>query len=254
MSHASIASTASIGNDVSIGHFSVIGEGVVIGQGSRIGHHCVIHAGSSIGDDVRIDDHAVVGKAPMRSIRSALPDSAKQPPAIVGNRAIIGTGAIVYAGCRLDEDVLVADLATVRENVTVGRETIVGRGVAIESHCSIGAFCKLETNAYVTAYSVIEDHVFIAPGVLTSNDPFIGRTRARYDQFKGVHARRGSRLAVGAVILPGIELAKESVAAAGSVVVSNTTEGEIYAGVPARPLKKVPPEQLLENDDSRRHD
>lgn len=252
MSHSSIASTAAIADGVSVGLFCVIGENVVIGRGCRIGNHVVLHDGTRIGDEVRIDDRAVVGKQPMRSVRSALPESGGQPPAIVGSRCIVGTGAVLYAGCRIDEEVLVADLATVREDVTVGRGTIVGRGVAIESHCSIGGFCKLETNAYITAYSVIEDHVFVAPGVLTSNDRFLGRTEARIGSYKGVHARTGSRLAVGSVILPGIELAEESVAGAGSVVVKNTEEAVIYTGVPARPLKDVPPEQLLENDETRK--
>jgi acetyltransferase-like isoleucine patch superfamily enzyme len=112
----------------------------------------------------------------------------------------------------------------------------------------VGEYCKLETNAYITAYSVIEDHVFVAPGVLTSNDRFIGRTEERFGQFKGVHAKRGARIAVGAVILPGIELAEESVAAAGSVVVKPTERAIIYAGIPARPLRDVPGEQLLDEE------
>ena len=191
MIHSSIASTSTMGNDVSIGRFCVIGENVVVGRGCRIGNHVILHDGTRLGEEVRIDDNAVAGKQPMRSVRSALPDVGEQPPVIVGDRCIIGTGAILYAGCRLHDDVMVADLATVRENVTIGSKTIVGRGVAIESHCSIGEFCKLETNAYITAYSVIEDHVFVAPGVLTSNDRFIGRTEERFGSFEGVHARRG---------------------------------------------------------------
>ena len=250
MNHSSIASTASIGDDVTFGHFCVVGEGVVIGKGCRIGSHVVLHDGTQIGEDVRIDDHTVIGKQPMRSVRSALPATGPQPPAVVGNRCIIGTSVILYAGSRLLEDILVADLATIRENVSVGTKTIVGRGVAIESHCSVGEYCKLETNAYITAYSVIEDRVFVAPGVLTSNDRFIGRTKERFGKFKGVHAHKGSRLAVGSVILPGVEIAAESVVAAGAVLVKPTEEAVIYAGIPARAMRRVPEEQLLENDDS----
>ena len=245
MFQSSIATTSTIGSDVSIGHFCVIGEGVVVGDGCKIGHHVILHDGTIIGSGVRVDDNVVVGKQPMRSVRSALPDTGKQPPAIIGYRCILGTGIILYAGCRLAADILVADLATVRENVTIGTKTIVGRGVAIESHCSIGEFCKIETNAYITAYSIIEDHVFVAPGVLTSNDHFIGRTAERLAAFKGVHARRGARLAVGSVILPGVELAEESIAAAGAVVVNSTERAIIYAGIPARRMKDVPAEQLL---------
>lgn len=245
MSSSSVARSARIADDAALGEFCVIGEDVEIGRGCRIGHHVVIHDGTRIGDGVRIDDQAVIGKQPIRARRSALPDAAGQPPAVVSAYCQIGTGAVVYAGAVLDEDVFVADLATVREDVRVGAGTIVGRGVAVESHTRVGARCKLETNAYITAYSTVEDDVFVAPGVLTSNDRFMGRTEARLKQFKGLHARRGSRLGVGAVILPGIVLAEESVAGAGAVVTKQTEEATIYTGVPARKLKDVPEEQIL---------
>jgi len=51
--------------------------------------------------------------------------------------------------------------------------------VTVENQCSIGRFCKLETESYITAYSKLGDRVFIAPGVLTSNDNFVGRTEER---------------------------------------------------------------------------
>jgi len=247
MTSSSISESARVAEDVELGEFCVIANDVEIGPDCRIGHHVVIHSGTRIGVSVRIDDHAVIGKQPMRSRRSATPDAGKQPPSQISDNCSIGTGAVVYAGASLGEGVLVADLATVRENVRVGDHTIVGRGVAIESQTTIGARCKLETNAYVTAFSTIEDDVFIAPGVLTSNDRFIGRTEARLKLFKGVHARRGSRMGVGAIILPGVTLAEESVAAAGAVVTRETDEAGVYAGVPAKRMKDVPEDQILSN-------
>jgi UDP-3-O-[3-hydroxymyristoyl] glucosamine N-acyltransferase len=245
MTSSSIAQSARIADQVVLGEFCVVGQDVEIGSGCRIGHHVIIHDGVRIGKSVRIDDHAVIGKQPISARRSALPDSGGQPPTVVSDHCQIGTAAIVYAGAVLDEGVLVADLATVREDVRVGTFTIVGRGVAIEQHCTIGARCKLETNAYITAYSTVEDDVFVAPGVLTSNDRFMGRTEARLKQFKGVHARQGARLGVGAIILPGIVLAEESVAGAGAVITRETETATIYTGVPGRPLKGVPDEQIL---------
>ena len=252
MSHSVISESASVAAGTGIGQFCVIADSVQIGPGCQIGHHVVIHEGSRIGANVRIDDHTVIGKQPMRAANSALPDTGKQPPSVISDGCIIGTGAVIYAGCQIAESVLVADLATVRERVTVGRKTIVGRGASIESDCTVGAFCKLETNAYITAYSELEDYVFVAPGVLTSNDRFIGRTKERFGAFKGILARRGSRLAVGSVILPGVEISEEAVTAAGSVVVKPTDPRVIYAGVPARPLRQVPDEQLLENDETQK--
>ena len=246
MDSSIIASSARIGSSTSIGHYSVIGDNVVVGNGCIVGHHVVIHDDAVIGNNVRIDDHAVIGKLPMKAAASATTSDAALPPTAIGDGAIIGTGAVVYRGASLADGVLAADCATIRERVTVGTQTIVGRGVAIENSCSIGAYCKLETNCYITAYSTIEDRVFVAPGVLTSNDNFIGRTEERFKHFKGVTVRKGGRLGVGSVILPGKEIASEAVVAAGAVLTNDAEANKIYVGVPARVFRDVPDEQKLE--------
>ena len=197
---ARIDRSAQIGDGAIIGHFAVIGADVQIGTACRIGHHVVIHPGTKVGNGVRIDDHAVLGKQPIRAARSATTSLAELPAAHVGNESLIGTGAVLYAGCSIGGRVLVADYATIRERVDVGDESIVGRGVAIENDCTVGARCKLETNAYICAYTTIGDDVFIAPGVLTSNDNFMGRTEERKKHFAGPTIHSGARLGVGSVI------------------------------------------------------
>ena len=244
-----IADTAQLGGDTTVGHFCVIGERVQIGDGCQIGHHVVIHEGTTIGDGVRIDSHATVGKQPMRAPNSAVTQDKVQPPAQIGDRCLVGASVVIYAGCTLGEKVLVADLATIREDVRVGDFTIIGRGVAVENQCHIGRYCKLETNVYLTAYSEVEDRVFIAPGVLTSNDNFMGRTEERFKRFRGVTVRRGGRLGVGAVILPGREVAPDAVVAAGALLTRDADGETIYAGLPARPFRDVPEEQKLGRDD-----
>lgn len=207
----------------------------------------VVHPGTQIGSGVRIDDHAVVGKQPMRSPNSAVTRGGSQPPAVIGDGCLIGTGAVIYAGSVLGTRVLAADLASIRERVTVGDYTIVGRGVSIENDCTIGRYCKLETNVYLTAYSVLEDRCFVAPGVLTSNDNFVGRTEERFKHFKGVTIRRGGRVGVGAVVLPGREIGPDGLIAAGAVLTKNAEGETVYVGVPARKAGPVPEDQKLDN-------
>jgi UDP-3-O-[3-hydroxymyristoyl] glucosamine N-acyltransferase len=236
-----------LGEDTVLGQFCVIGDGVRIGRDCVIGHHVVIHDGVRIGDRARIDDHAVLGKQPMRAAQSAVTQVTLHPPTRLGDGCIVGTGAVIYAGVVLGDDVLVADLATIREEVTIGRCTIVGRGVAVENRCTIGQYCKLETEAYITAYSVLEDRVFVAPGVVTSNDNYVGRTRERFEHFKGVTVRRGGRVGAGATILPGKLVGEDGLVAAGAVVTRDVAARRIVAGVPAGDFGPVPEAQLLEN-------
>ncbi|TDI73667.1 MAG: N-acetyltransferase [Bacteroidetes bacterium] len=243
----SIAENVSLGSGIRMGHGVVIEDDVRIGDDCVIGHYVVIRSGSTLGNSVRIDDHASIGKLPMKAANSAVTKTKTLPGTEIGNGCIIGSGVVIYAGAKLSDGVLVADLATIREDVSIGEKTILGRGVAIENQCSIGSYCKLETNAYITAYSTIEDYVFVAPGVLTSNDNFAGRSEERFKHFKGVTVRRGGRIGVGAVILPGCEIAEDGMAAAGSVVTKDIDIRTVVAGIPARSIRAVEDDQLLDN-------
>ena len=238
---------AKVGEGSKIGYFTVVAAGATIGSGCEIGNNVVIHGGTLIGDHVRIDDNTVVGKLPMKAAMSATTDGASVPGAVIGDECLIGACVVIYAGCELGRHVLVADLASVRENVTVGDYTIVGRGVTVENHCTIGRRCKLESESYITAYSDLGDRVFIAPGVATSNDNYIGRTEERFKHFKGIVVEKGGRIGVGAVILPGKTVGADAVVAAGSVLTRDAPARKIVLGSPAKPVRDVPDDQLLEN-------
>ena len=239
--------SAAIDPGALLGEGCVLGAGVTIGPGCRVGHHVVIHDGTRIGRDVRIDDHATLGKLPMRAANSATTREQELPPLTVGDTCIVGTGVVLYRGATIDARVLMADLCTVRENVTIGRGTIVGRGVTIENFCVVGRYCKLESECYITAYSTLEDRVFVAPGVVTSNDNYVGRTAERFKHFKGVTVRKGGRIGAGVVLLPGVTIGEDALVAAGSVVTKDVEARTIVMGAPARPWKTVPENQWLEH-------
>lgn len=247
MSTSKISPSALIGDDTTVGEFCVIGEGVRIGRGCRIGHHVVIHPDTIVGDTVRIDDHASLGKKPMKAANSATTKEQELPPLEVGELSIVGTGVVLYRGAKIEGKVLMADLCTIRENVTIGRGTIVGRGVTVENFCTVGRFCKLESECYITAYSTLEDRVFVAPGVVTSNDNYVGRTAERFKHFKGVTVKKGARIGAGTVTLPGVVIGEDALVAAGSVVTDDVPARKIVLGTPARVWRDVPVEQLLEN-------
>ncbi|KMN40699.1 MULTISPECIES: acyltransferase [Lysinibacillus] len=224
-----------------------IGNGVSFGENVVIGNNVIIYEGTIIGNNVIVQDNVVIGKQPTRAKASILPKVEKLPSTRIGNGVIIGTSAIIYANAKIADDVFVADLATIRERVIIGEKTIIGRGVAVENDCTIGSYCKLETNCYITAYSELEDYVFIAPCVVTTNDNYMARDKERFDKFKGVTVRKGGRIGANSTVLPGKVINEEGAVAAGSLISKDVESECLVMGSPAKKYKKVDENQLLKN-------
>jgi len=210
----------------------------------RIAETAVVYPGVELGEDVAIGDHAVVGKQPTLGRRSTAARE-ELPPLVVGDGCAILAGAVVFAGTRLGRGVVVGDQACVRERCELGDEVVVGRGSLVENDTTIGARTRIQANAYVTAYSTLEEDVFVAPCVVTTNDNFMGRTEARIELMRGPTIRRGARIGGGAVLLPGIEVGEEAFVGAGAVVVHDVAPRTVVVGNPARVLRAVPDEELL---------
>jgi len=212
---------------------------------TEVAETAIVYPGTVVGEGCKILDYAVVGKQPTLSPRS----TAKRedlPPLVLGAGTIVSTGAVVFAGTTLGERVIVGDQACVRERCTIGDDVVIGRGSLVENDTSVGALTKIQAHAYITAYSLLEDNVFIAPFVITTNDNFMGRTEKRHALTKGPTIRRGARIGGGAVLLPGIEIGEEAFVGAGAVVVRDVAPRALMVGNPARQLRDVPDEELLE--------
>ena len=164
---------------------------------------------------------------------------------VVHDGVIIGTQAIVFAGARVGAGSIVADQAFVRERAVIGTQTVVGRASGVDNDVEIGDRVRIQSQAYVTGYSVIEDDVFFGPCAMTTNDD----TMARHPKgmpLRGAILRRACRIGGGAVLVPGVEIGEEAFVAAGAVVTANVPARKVVMGVPARLVRDVPDEDLLE--------
>jgi UDP-2-acetamido-3-amino-2,3-dideoxy-glucuronate N-acetyltransferase len=211
---------------------------------SRIAETAVVYPGVELGEDVVVGDYAVVGKQPVLGRRSTA-TRGELAPLLVGDGCAILAGAVLFAGSRLGAGVIVGDQACVRERCELGDDVVIGRGSHVENDTTIGARTRVQANAYVTAYSTLEEDVFVAPCVVTTNDNYMGRTEARHAARRGPTIRRGARIGGGAVILPGIEIGEEAFVGAGAVVLADVPARAVVVGNPARRIRDVPDEELL---------
>ncbi|NLT07613.1 MAG: N-acetyltransferase, partial [Solirubrobacterales bacterium] len=143
------------------------------------------------------------------------------------------------------ERAIVGDQAQVRERAVVGAGSVVGRGSAVDNDVTVGERVRIQSNCYVTAYSEIEDDVFVGPGVTLTNDDTMGRHGQEY-ALRGATLRRACRIGGGATLTPGVEVGVEAFVAAGAVVTRDVPARAVVIGVPARVVREVGDEDLLE--------
>jgi UDP-3-O-[3-hydroxymyristoyl] glucosamine N-acyltransferase len=241
---ASIHPGAVLAGDVAVWPGAVIHEGARIGAGATIGSGAVVHSGTEVGERCIIEDGAVLGKLPrLRAGSSAA--GGGLAPLVLEAEVTACCGAVVYAGAHVASGAIIGDQAQVRERARIGRGSVVGRGSSVDFGAHVGARVLIQTGVYVTGGSVVEDDVFLGPGVVTTNDHAMGR-HARGEALRGPTFRRACRVGGGAVLVPGVVIGEEAFVAAGALVTKDVGAREVVMGVPARVVRRVADEDLIE--------
>lgn len=126
-------------------------------------------------------------------------------------------------GCRIGEG------SSIGPFVEIQRGAVIGRRVRVQSHAFI---CDLVT---------IGDDCFIGHGVMFVNDLFREGGPAGGDRDKWGATTVGDRVSIGsnATILP-VAIASGTVIGAGAVVTKDIDVPGVYAGNPARLLRRLP--------------
>ena len=199
----------------------------------------IVYPGTKLGEGVKVLEHAVVGKQPSLSPRSTAKRDPLEPTEI-GDGTIVSTGAVVFAGAKIGARVILGDQSCVRERVVVGDDVVIGRGSLVENDTTIGAMTKIQAEAYITAYSTLEEHV-------DRNAHALDRLRRAAGLPHGFAERRGARVGGVAVLLPGVEVGEEAFVGAGAVVTKDVEPRMLVVGNPARVMRAVAEDELLEN-------
>ena len=140
---------------------------------------------------------------------------------------------------------------TFGENVTViqpvnlygcviGDDSSIGPFVEIQRGAVIGKRCRIQSHAFICDMVTIGDDCFVSHGVMFINDPFVIGGPAMRNREAWRSTKIGDRVSIGtnATILP-VSICAGVVVGAGSVVTHDITEPGIYAGNPARLLRRL---------------
>lgn len=221
----------------------LLGRDVRIGADVTFGAHVVLHDGTVIGDGCTIEDHVVLGKRPRLAKDSSAQGQVGALELAAG--VTVCAGAVVFAGAHIGEGAILGDQSFVRERSQVGPGSVIGRGSVVDNDVRVGARVKVQTSVYLTAFTVVEDDVFVGPGALSTNDDTMAR-HGPQTPLRGATLRRACRVGGGAVLTPGVEIGEEAFVAAGAVVTHDVPARAVAMGVPARVVREVGEQDLLE--------
>jgi len=123
---------------------------------------------------------------------------------------------------------------------TIGNESFVGPFVEIQRGVVIGQRTRIQSHSFVCELVTIGDDCFIAHGVMFINDLFQtgGPAWGQEQLWKKTTIGNGVSIGSNATILP-VSICDGAVVGAGAVVTKDITEPGIYAGNPARFLRKL---------------
>jgi sugar O-acyltransferase (sialic acid O-acetyltransferase NeuD family) len=113
--------------------------------------------------------------------------------------------------------------AYIASSASIGHGNFIGAGAIINSYAKISSHCIIYSNAVVEFESEMEDFVQIGAGAIIN---------------PGVKIAKGAFIGAGAIIVAGVTIGKNARIGAGSVVISNVNASATVFGNPAQPVAK----------------
>ncbi len=125
---------------------------------------------------------------------------------------------------------------------TIGDDCFIGPFVEIQRNVVIGKRCRVQSHAFVCELVTIGDDCVISHGAMFINDRFAigGPARRRRDLWGTTELGNHVSVGTNATILP-VSICDHVVIGAGAVVTTDLKEPGIYAGNPARLLRRLSP-------------
>lgn len=176
-------------------------------------------------ESLNADPDVVLGYAAERA-----PDAG---PLCLGAGARIRSGTVLYAGTSIGARLSTGHHVVVREQSQLGDDVSLWSHAYLDYGCRIGDRVKVHVGCYLAQFTVLEDDVFLAPGVTCTNDLYPGDALSA-ELMLGPRIRARAQIGAGVTLLPFVEVGPDSLVGAGSVVTRDVPAGMVAYGVPAR--------------------
>jgi len=194
-----------------------------------IAESAIIHPNVELGNNVTIEDYCIIG-APFRGYNSE--------KTIIGDDALIRSGTVIYAGNIIGSHFQTGNKTNIREFNRIGDNVSIGTLSVVEHHVKISDGVRIHSQAFIPEYTKLEKGCWVGPNVVLTNARFPKHSDVK-SELKGATICSNAKIGANATLLPGINVAENSLIGAGSVVTKDVPEDVIVAGNPACVIRNI---------------
>ena len=177
-----------------------------------------------LGNGAILDDGVILGYPSGRGCVQVL---------TIGPEAHIRSSTVIYSGSRIGCNLETGHNVIIREENDIGDHLRIWNNSVIDYGCRIGNNVKIHNKVYIAQFTIIEDDVFLAPGVTLANDLHPGCPDA-LECMRGPCINKGAQIGINCTILPRVVIGEHSLIGAGSVVTRDIPAGVVAYGNPAQ--------------------
>lgn len=152
---------------------------------------------------------------------------------IIGANAVIRSNTVIYEGSTIGDDLETGHNVVIREQNKLGNRIQVWNNTVIDYGCCLADDVHIHCNVYLAQFTILEDGVFMAPGVTIANDLHPGCEQSR-ECMRGPYIKRGAQLGVNVTVLPFVTIGEHALIGSGAVVTRDVPAYAVVYGNPGR--------------------